>query len=230
MVSRRRRASGAIVHVPENCTPLSMKISGECRVPETRAGTYSSMARAARTLPGHGAALDDHRGDVDFGLDLGSVADHQGVRAADLAAEAAVDADPALELQFALEMGAPAEQSGDFSRGEWAPAWGHPSEKKGTRVRSSQFAWRPGRISGTCERRCSAPLSWRPAQRAPRLTPGSAADRQTHRAPWSPNRSRPAFSQPPRLAQHLLLLGQRGHHARRSAWGRRIRVAIRFTS
>jgi hypothetical protein len=30
---------GAIVQVPENCTPLSMNISGECRVPETRAGT-----------------------------------------------------------------------------------------------------------------------------------------------------------------------------------------------
>ena len=36
---------------PENWTPLSMKISGECRVPFTRAGTYSSMDCAARTLP-----------------------------------------------------------------------------------------------------------------------------------------------------------------------------------
>ena len=35
----RPRQSGAMVQVPEKWTPLSMKISGECRVPLTRAGT-----------------------------------------------------------------------------------------------------------------------------------------------------------------------------------------------
>ena len=36
-------ARGSMVHEPENWTPLSMKISGARSVPDTFAGTYSSM-------------------------------------------------------------------------------------------------------------------------------------------------------------------------------------------
>ncbi len=35
----RPHHKGAIVHEPENWTPLSMKISGACKLPLTRAGT-----------------------------------------------------------------------------------------------------------------------------------------------------------------------------------------------
>jgi hypothetical protein len=39
-----------MVQVPENWTPLSMTTSGDCSVPLTLAGTYSSMDSAARTF------------------------------------------------------------------------------------------------------------------------------------------------------------------------------------
>src|SRR5690348_4331019 len=42
---------GSIVQEPENCTPLSMNISGARSVPFTRAGTYSSIASVATTEP-----------------------------------------------------------------------------------------------------------------------------------------------------------------------------------
>lgn len=33
------QSMGAMVQLPENCTPLSMNTSGACNVPDTRAGT-----------------------------------------------------------------------------------------------------------------------------------------------------------------------------------------------
>jgi hypothetical protein len=35
----KTQSMGAMVQLPENCTPLSMNTSGACSVPETRAGT-----------------------------------------------------------------------------------------------------------------------------------------------------------------------------------------------
>ena len=66
----------------------------------------------------HHPTLDDHGGDVDLRVDVGAVADDQGVRAANFAPKAAVDAYTTLELQFSFEMRAPTEESGDFGRGK----------------------------------------------------------------------------------------------------------------
>src|SRR4051794_32934847 len=66
----------------------------------------------------HGAAADDHRGDVDLGVHLGAVADDERVVALDFTLEHTVDADPAFEVKLALEAGAAAEKSGNFRGGK----------------------------------------------------------------------------------------------------------------
>ena len=65
-----------------------------------------------------GSALDDDHADLDVGFHLGAVADDERVIPPDLTAKAAVDAQPPLEMELALEMGASSEKCGDFGRGE----------------------------------------------------------------------------------------------------------------
>src|SRR5690606_13428201 len=60
------------------------------------------------------AAGDDARADVDLADDERALADDEHVLAADVAAEAAVDAHPALEEELALEMRAAAQEGVDL--------------------------------------------------------------------------------------------------------------------
>src|SRR5262249_23490767 len=67
------------------------------------------------------AARDDARRHVDLARDEGALADDEHVLPADLAAEAPVDADAALEEELALEVRPLAEQRRDLGRppGRW---------------------------------------------------------------------------------------------------------------
>ena len=103
---------------PENCTPLSMKISGACRLPVTLAGTYSSMLSRARTLP---VTLPPLMITVPASISASisrALSDDEHVRALDLAFEAAVDANAPFEGQLALEVSASAEQRRDLGGGK----------------------------------------------------------------------------------------------------------------
>jgi hypothetical protein len=69
-------------------------------------------------VPSNESASHDHRGNIDFGLDLRAFADDEGVFALDLAFENAVDPHSPFEVELALEFCAAPEQGGDFCRRE----------------------------------------------------------------------------------------------------------------
>src|SRR5262249_32084255 len=62
------------------------------------------------------ASLDDDDADLNFGLDLGALADDQDVIGEDLAAKLPVDTNGPLEGQLPFKFGAAAEQRVDFPR------------------------------------------------------------------------------------------------------------------
>ena len=66
----------------------------------------------------HHAAADDHRRDVDLGVDLGAVADDERVVALDLTLEHAVHADAAFEVELPFESGSATEECRDFRGGQ----------------------------------------------------------------------------------------------------------------
>src|SRR5262245_37115651 len=73
------------------------------------------LDRALRLDVADDGALDDHLADIDLGLDVGTLADHQDIVGEHLALEPAVDADGAVERELAFERGSASEQRRDLT-------------------------------------------------------------------------------------------------------------------
>lgn len=64
-----------------------------------------------------GPTFDDEHRDVDLGLDVSAVAEHEDIISPNLAAKAPIDTKSPFEMELAFEMGAASKQRGNF--GYW---------------------------------------------------------------------------------------------------------------
>jgi|HubBroStandDraft_1064217.scaffolds.fasta_scaffold17152_3 hypothetical protein len=90
--------------------------------------------RLGANVPVHDAAANDDRGNVNFCVHLGALADDERVVALNLSAKDAVDADPPFESELAVEFGAASEQGRNLGGGDLLFHSDGPTRHRGPRA------------------------------------------------------------------------------------------------